>query len=66
MEFIQRFFLYSCLLALLCLTIGLFRPWIMLWWEDTQNRKKVIKLYGTAALISYGLYSALLLLQLYA
>jgi hypothetical protein len=66
MEFIQRFFLYSSLLALLFLTIGLFKPWIMLWWEDTQNRKKVIKLYGTAALISYGLYSALLLLQLYA
>jgi hypothetical protein len=31
--------------------VGLIKPWIMLWWEDTQNRKKVIKLYGTLGLL---------------
>ncbi len=62
MEFIQRFFLYVSVTALLCLLIGLYKPWIMLWWEDTQNRKKVINVYGTAALISYVLYWAFLLI----
>ena len=59
MEFLQRFFLYLTLLALMGLLIGLLKPWIMLWWEDSQNRKKVLKLYGTIALISYALYQAL-------
>jgi len=34
----------------------------MLWWEDVQNRKKVIKLYGTLSLfflIMYFLLSAI-------
>jgi hypothetical protein len=56
MDFIQRFFLYLSILAASLLLVGLFKPWMMLWWEDTQNRKKVIKLYATAALISYVLY----------
>jgi hypothetical protein len=28
----------------------------MLWWEDVQNRKKVIKLYGTTTLLFLVLY----------
>ena len=56
MEFLQRFLLIVSLAALLGLIVGLFKPWIMLWWEDTQNRKKVLKVYGTAAVISYALY----------
>jgi hypothetical protein len=62
MDFIQRFLLYLAFIALLCLIIGLFKPWAMLWWEDVQNRKKVIKVYGTAALISYALYWGLVLI----
>ena len=62
MDFIQRFLLYLSFIALLCLIIGLFKPWLMLWWEDVQNRKKVIKVYGTAALISYALYWGLVLI----
>ena len=34
------------------LVIGLFRPWVVLWWEDLQNRKKVIRVYGTLAVVS--------------
>lgn len=56
MEFFQQVFLYLALTAAACLLVGLFRPWMMLWWEDTQNRKKVIKLYGVVALISFALY----------
>lgn len=64
MDFIERLFLYTTITALLCVVIGLFKPWIMLWWEDVQNRKKVIKVYGTAAIISYGLYWCLYLIQI--
>jgi hypothetical protein len=56
MEFIQRLSLYICLTSLVFLLIGLFKPWALLWWEDVQNRRKVIKLYGSIALICYGLY----------
>jgi hypothetical protein len=56
MEFFQDVFLYLSVTALACLILGLFKPWMMVWWEDTQNRKKVIKLYGTTAVISFALY----------
>ena len=62
MEFVQRFFLYLSLAALVCLIAGLFKPWVMLWWEDTQNRKKVFKVYGTAAFIAGVIYLILLLI----
>ena len=61
MEFIQRFFLYVTLTALVSLLIGLFKPWITVWWEDTQNRKKVLKVYGTVAVVSFILYCFLFL-----
>lgn len=64
MDSIRLFFLYLTATALLCLVTGLFKPWIMLWWEDIQNRKKVIKVYGTAAIISYALYWGLFLIQI--
>lgn len=63
MEFIQRFFLYVSITAFVFLIIGLFKPWVMLWWEDVQNRKKIIRLYGTVALVSYALYWALFLIE---
>jgi hypothetical protein len=56
MEFVHRFFLYMGLASMLCLLAGLLKPWMMLWWEDTQNRKKVLRIYGTAAAVSFGLY----------
>jgi hypothetical protein len=56
MEFIQQLFLYLGFTALIFLLIGLYKPWIMLWWEDVQNRRKVIKLYGLVMLISFTLY----------
>jgi len=60
MEFVQRIFLYLGITAALCLLVGLFKPWMMLWWEDTQNRKKVIRVYGTVALLSFIVYQILL------
>lgn len=43
-------------LCLLLLIIGMYKPWVVLWWEDIQNRKKVIKVYGTASLLFLTLY----------
>lgn len=62
MEFVQRIFLYVSVTALLGLIVGLLRPWIVLWWEDTQNRKKVFQLYGTVAAVTYIIYRILLLI----
>ena len=62
MEFTQRIFLYLAIAAGVCLVAGLFKPWMMLWWADTQNRKKVIKLYGTVAVITFTIYWILSLL----
>ncbi|MCA4897486.1 MAG: hypothetical protein ING88_01805 [Cytophagales bacterium] len=42
--------------ASLFLTLGLFKPWLMLWWEDVQNRMKVIKLYGSIAAVFFLIY----------
>lgn len=56
MEFLQQLLLYLSFTAVLFLAIGLYKPWVMLWWEDVQNRRKVIKVYGLVAVVSYGLY----------
>jgi len=40
-------------MAVVFLCLGLIKPWWLLWWEDSQNRLKVIKLYGSIALVSY-------------
>jgi len=56
MNFIRLFFLYMGHTTFLFMLIGLYKPWLMLWWEAVQNRRKVIKLYGRVALVSYIVY----------
>ena len=51
MELLSDLTAAVAVLSFLFMAIGLYRPWVMLWWEDTQNRKKVIKVYGSAALL---------------
>ena len=43
--------LFLTITSVLFMVIGLFRPWAMLWWEDVQNRGKVLKSYGTLAIL---------------
>jgi hypothetical protein len=43
----------------LFLVIGLYKPWAMLWWEDIQNRKKVIQVYGTLTAVFFISYYVL-------
>ena len=57
MEFAHRLLFYISVTALLFLLLGLYKPWAMLWWEDVQNRRKVIKLYGTIAVVSMVVYA---------
>lgn len=51
--------LFLTLACILFLLIGLFRPWAMLWWEDVQNRAKVIKSYGLLTIVFGIIYKAL-------
>ena len=41
-------FIFSAFLMLL----GLYQPWWVLWWEDVQNRRKVLTLYGSIMIIA--------------
>jgi len=56
MEMVQLFFLLLAIVCLFFLVVGLFKPWTMLWWEDVQNRRKVIKVYGSLGLGCYAIY----------
>jgi hypothetical protein len=59
MPFVRTLFLYVSITSAIFLLIGLFKPWVMLWWEDVQNRRKVLKLYGVVAIVSYSVYGIL-------
>jgi hypothetical protein len=50
MYHVRLLMLLISLTSFLFMVLGLVKPWIMLWWEDVQNRRKVIKLYGTTGL----------------
>ena len=55
MNWVQTMFVVSLVMLALMLA-GLYAPWLLLWWRDTQTRLAVIKLYGSAAAISYFVY----------
>lgn len=59
MQSIRLFCLLLSLACLLSLIIGLFKPWLLLWWEDVQNRKKIILIYGSLSLIFFIAYVVL-------
>ncbi len=56
MYYIRQMFLLLSVTSVLFLFFGLIKPWLLLWWEDTQNRRKVIKVYGSVAIIFYLIY----------
>jgi len=58
--YVRLLFYYLTLISLLFIAIGLWRPWVMLWWEDVSNRRKVIKVYGSIAVLFYALYWGLI------
>jgi hypothetical protein len=50
---IAIFFKLTAGLSFVFLLFGLYEPWWVLWWKATQNRLKVIKLYGGITAVSY-------------
>ena len=54
MYYVRLLVLFLTITCALFLFIGLIKPWAMLWWEDVQNRSKVIKVYGSLAIV-FGL-----------
>jgi hypothetical protein len=59
MHYVRLLILYLSLAGTLFLFIGLYQPWAVLWWEDIQNRRKVIRVYGTLTVILYIAYYVL-------
>jgi len=59
MYYVRLLPLFLTYAALFFMTIGLFKPWLMLWWEDVQNRRKIIKVYGIVAIFFYMVYVGL-------
>ena len=51
MVHVKTLVLFLTITSVLFLVIGLIKPWAMLWWEDLQNRSKVLKVYGTLAIV---------------
>jgi hypothetical protein len=63
MDFVIMLFKFLSVIAVIFLLIGFYKPWVMLWWEDIQTRKKVLKVYGSTAVISYVIYWTLILIK---
>ncbi|HCM75727.1 MAG TPA: hypothetical protein DIS90_05060 [Cytophagales bacterium] len=59
MQSIRLFCLLLSGASLISLLIGLFKPWWLLWWEDVQNRKKILQVYGSLTLIFFLAYLAI-------
>lgn len=59
MYHVRLLILLLSLTSFLFMVVGLIKPWIMLWWEDVQNRRKVIKVYGTVGLFFLIVYMIL-------
>lgn len=59
MYYLQLFMLFLTIACFIFLAIGIFKPWSMLWWEDNQNRIKVIRAYGSLTIIFALAYIAL-------
>jgi len=56
MDFLKLLLRFASITSILLLALGLYKPWVVLWWEDTQNRKKVVVLYGSVALLLWILH----------
>ena len=56
---VESFLLGAGIIGFICLLVGLYKPWIMLWWREKQNRRQVINLYGIIVLLSFFIYTTL-------
>lgn len=56
MYYVGLLLFYLTITCLVFMLVGIWKPWIMLWWEDVQNRRKVIKVYGTIGIFFFAMY----------
>lgn len=56
MYYVRLLILLVSITSFVCMLLGLIKPWMLLWWEDVQNRRKVIKLYGTTGILFLIVY----------
>jgi len=61
MKEVDLFFLFLTITSLGLFIGGLYKPWAVLWWEDVQNRRKVIQVYGTATLLALTTFLILII-----
>ena len=61
MNELDLFFLFLTITAFGLLVAGLYKPWVVLWWEDIQNRRKVFKVYGTMTLLAFVTWIVLMM-----
>ena len=54
---------YLFVILMIVVLIGLYRPSIVLWWEDVRPRKKVLKYYGILGSVCLLIYMILTLTQ---
>ena len=51
LEFVRNLLLYSSFGFVGIIILGFFRPAYVIWWEEIQNRRRVLKTYGRLLLI---------------
>lgn len=56
MYYFRLFVFLLGLTAFGLLIMGLYRPRTVLWWEDVQNRRKVLRSYGVVVVMAFMLY----------
>jgi hypothetical protein len=56
---VRLLILFLGIASAIFLVLGMIRPWAMLWWEDVQNRKKVLYVYGSLTLLFFIAYYVL-------
>ncbi|MCU0419496.1 MAG: hypothetical protein MUC38_07540 [Cyclobacteriaceae bacterium] len=59
LENIRLIFLLLAWASSFLLLLGLFKPWVVLWWEDTQHRMKVLNVYGVLCAVSWVVYGVM-------
>ena len=48
--------LIAGIVSSLLLITGLFKPYALLWWQEVQTRRMVIRLYGRIAIVCFTAY----------
>ena len=56
LEFEQYLLLWTGLFCAFLVVVGFYKPTLLLWWEDTQNRIRILKVYGTSSIVLLTVY----------